>query len=379
MATVFSFLIILLAACSKPLEKVEEIRPVRVMRIAADNADVAAEFSGEIRSRIESRLGFRVGGKIVSRQVDVGTVIKRGQILMQLDPQDLQLVKAQANAGLKAAESNRDLARDELKRYQDLHEKKFVSQTVLDSKETAFKAAQASYEQALAGYRNQSNQAGYSTLVSDVEGVVTGIDAEVGQVVQAGTAVVRVAQAGEKEIVFGIPEDKVDALRHISDVKVRTWANPQEIVQGKLREVSPVADPSTRTYNAKVSIPNAPPGFKLGMTAHVTFLTRTSTPMIKLPSTAVFQKKATTAVWVVDKGVVQLTPVQVAGSFGNDLLVTGGVASGQIVVTAGVNSLNPGQKVKILNTDSISQKAVNEVMQSSSSAFPLDGQNKVLK
>ena len=343
--------VVLLAGCSKPVEKTEEIRPVRAIRLAADNVDVVAEFSGDVRARVESRLGFRVGGKIVARKVDVGTVVKRGQVLMQLDPQDLQLAQAQANAGLKAAESNRDLARAEMRRYQELREKNFVSQAVLDGKETTFKAAQASYEQALAAFRNQSNQAGYTTLVADADGVVTGVDAEVGQVVTAGTPVVRVAQAGEKEIVIGIPEGKVDTLRRISDVRVRTWARPDESFPGKIRELSPVADPATRTYTAKISIPNAPEGVKLGMTAYVAFAAKTPDAMIRLPLTALLQQKSATSVWLVENGAVKPVPVQIAGMAGNDILVAGGVSPGQTVVTAGVNLLKPGQKVKILGED----------------------------
>ena len=135
---------VLLAGCSKPVEKAEEIRPVRVIQLGADHADLVAEFSGEVRARIESRLGFRVGGKIVSRKVDVGTTVRRGQVLMQLDPQDLQLAQAQANAGLQAAQSNRDLAKAELARYQGLREKNFVSQAVLDQKDSSFKVTLAS-------------------------------------------------------------------------------------------------------------------------------------------------------------------------------------------------------------------------------------------
>lgn len=348
-----------IVGCSKPVEKVEEVRPVRVVRLAADNVDVAAEFSGDVRARVESRLGFRVGGKIVSRKVDVGSIVKRGQVLMQLDPQDLQLAQAQANAGLKAAESNRDLALAEMKRYQELREKNFVSQAVLDGKETAFKAAQASYEQALAAYRNQSNQAGYTTLVANADGVVTGVDAEVGQVVGAGNPVVRVAQAGEKEIVIGIPEDKVDTLRRITDVRVRTWARPNESIPGKLRELSPVADPATRTYTAKISIPNAPESVKLGMTAYVTFVAKTSDAMIRLPLNALLQQKSATSVWVVENGTVKLVPVQIAGTAGNDILVAGGVSPGQTIVTAGVNQLKDGQKVKILGGETLATNSVN--------------------
>lgn len=357
---------LMLAACSKPVPQVEDIRPVRVMQLTADKVDVMAEFSGEIRPRIESRLGFRVGGKIVSRKVDAGAIVKRGQVLMQLDPQDLQLAQSQASAGLKAAESNRDLARAELKRYQDLREKNFVSQAVLDGKETTFKAAQATHDQAVAAYRNQSNQAGYAILVSDVDGVVTGVDAEVGQVVAAGSPVLRVAQMGEKEIVIGIPEDKVESLRRIDDIRVRTWANPKEIIQGKLRELSPVADPATRTYTAKISIPNAPADIRLGMTAMVTFSAKTPNALIKVPLTALLQDKSSTSVWVVENGAVRLAPVQIAAPSGNEILLASGVTLGQTVVTAGVNLLKPGQKVKILDdgtapkAEPVSDAAINK-------------------
>ena len=350
--------LVLLAACSKPVEKTEDIRPVRAIQLTADKVDVVAEFSGDVRARIESRLGFRVGGKIIERKVDVGAVVKRGQVLMQLDPQDLKLAQAQSNAGLKAAESNRDLAQAELKRYQELRAKNFVSQAVLDGKETAYKAAQASYEQAQAGYKNQSNQTAYTTLTSDVDGVVTGVDAEVGQVVAAGSPVVRVAQLGEKEIVIGIPEDKVDTLRRITDVRVRTWANPNESIPGSIRELSPIADSATRTYTAKIAIPTAPADVRLGMTAYVAFAAKTPRAMVKVPLTALFQEKSTTAVWVVENGAVRLVPVQIAGPTGNDILLAVGVTPGQTVVTAGVNLLKPGQKVSILGEEMVKKDEI---------------------
>jgi RND family efflux transporter MFP subunit len=340
----------LLSACSKPAEKAEDVRPVRAMVLAASDIDVNAEFSGEVRARVESRLGFRVGGKIVARKVDVGTLVKHGQVLMQLDPQDLKLSEAQALAGLRSAETNRDLARSELKRYQELRSKNFVSQAVLDAKDSTFKSAQANVDAAQAAYRGQSNQAGYASLLSDVDGVVTAVDAEVGQVVAPGTPVVRVAKAGEKEVVIGIPEDKVDVLRRVPDVQVRLWANPKDPVAGKIREISPVADPSTRTYAVKVSIPDSLAEAKLGMTAVVQFSSRSATPQIKVPLTALYYEKKVTSVWVVEGGIVKLVPVAVVGTAGNDI-VLGGVKPGQTVVTAGVNLLKPGQKVKILGED----------------------------
>lgn len=357
-----------LAACSKPAPKVEEIRPVRVLRTAAQPVDVVAEFPGEVRPRIESRLGFRVGGKIIARKVDVGATVKRGQVLMQLDPQDLQLAQAQAYAGLKAAESNHQLAKAELARYQELRNKNFVSQAVLDGKNTAYQATRASYDQAAAAYRNQSNMAGYATLVADADGVVAGIDAEAGQVVAAGTPVLRLAQLGEKEIVIGIPEDKVEALRRISDVRVRIWAIPDQDFAGRIREIAPVADPATRTYAARIAIPEAPPGIKLGMTAYVSFASTGAQAMLRLPLSALFQDKSGSAVWVVENGAVRLVPVQLAGPTGNEVLIAGGLAPGQTVVTAGVNLLKAGQKVKILGADDAGEATVTASTQKNGAA-----------
>ncbi|TFW27065.1 efflux RND transporter periplasmic adaptor subunit [Duganella callida] len=340
-----------LAGCSRPAEKTEDIRPVRVIKLVGSDVDVNAEFSGEVRARVESRLGFRVGGKIISRKVDVGTLVRKGQVLMQLDPQDLQLSQAQALANLRAAETNRDLAKAELARYQELRSKSFVSQTVLDSKESTYKAAQATVDAQQAMYRGQSNQAAYSALLSDTDGVVTSVDAEIGQVVSPGTPVVRVAKSGEKEIVIGIPEDKVDTLRQVPDVQVRLWADPDHSVAGRIREISPVADPSTRTYTFKVAIPDSLAEAKLGMTAVVQFASRTATPQIKVPLTALFYEKSASSVWVVENGVVRLVPVTIGGVAGNDIILAGGVQAGQTVVTAGVNLLKPGQKVTILGDD----------------------------
>jgi len=339
---------LLLAACSKPAQKTEEIRPVRAMVLQSTDIDVNAEFSGEVRSRVESRLGFRVGGKIVSRKIDVGSVVKRGQVLMELDPQDLKLSQAQALAALRAAETSRDLAAAELKRYLDLREKNFVSQAILDAKISTAKSAQAQVDSAQASYRGQSNQAGYASLNADIDGVVTAVDAEVGQVVAPGTPVVRVAKSDEKEIVFGVPEDKVDTLRKIEDVQVRLWADPEKSVPGKIREISPVADPFTRTYAFKVTIPQSLTEAKLGMTAVVAFASKTATPQIKVPLTALFHERNSTSVWVVEQGAVKLVPVTVAGVQGNDIVLGGGVKPGQTIVTAGVNLLKPGQKVNIL-------------------------------
>lgn len=343
----------LLSACSKDGPPPEDVRPVRALTLATGGVNASAEFSGDVRPRYESRLGFRVGGKISARKVDIGNSVQRGTVLMQLDPQDLRLGQAQAQANLRAAQTNADLARAELKRYQDLRSQNFVSQAVLDQKVAAARSSQASVEAARAQSREQANQTGYASLVSDTDGVVTGIDAEVGQVVQPGTPVVRVARTDEKEVVIGVPEDQVDEIRQGGEVRVRLWADPNRSIPGKIREVSPVADPATRTYTVKVSIP-ASDEVRLGMTAVVDVARQaggTAAAQLRAPLSALVHNKGASAVWVIENGAVRLQPVQVGGVAGNDVLLTGGVKPGQAIVTAGVNLLKNGQKVKILAAD----------------------------
>lgn len=323
---------------------------MRAVVVSAGHANVQDEFSGEVTARIESRLGFRVGGKITDREVDVGALVKRGQVLARLDPQDLQLAQAQTAAEEKAARSNRDLAKAELKRYQDLREKNFVSQAVLDARQTAFLAAQSTLDQAQAALRNQSNQTGYAILEADTDGVVTAVEAEAGQVVAAGAPVVRIAQTTEKEVVIGVPEDRVDVLRQTSDVRVRTWAQPERVLHGTIREVSPVADPATRTYTFRIAVPDAPEDMRLGMTAYVTFSATNPNPLISIPMTALVEDRTSTSVWIVENGAVRKAPVKIAGASGNEVLIASGLAPGQTVVTAGVHMLKPGQRVNILSS-----------------------------
>jgi len=350
---VFGLLAIsLVTSCSKHVDKVEDVRPVRAIQLEAAQQQVKSEYSGNVQARVESYLGFRVSGKIQTRKVDVGTPVKPGQVLMQLDPQDLRLAQTQAEANFKAAKSNFELAEFEVKRYQELSKTGAVSKSAMDAKNTAFESAKANFEQAQAAFASQSNQAGYASLTSDVEGVVTAIQAEVGQVVAAGTPVVQVAKAGELEVVVGIPENNVEVVKRANQVEIRLWANPKEVISGKIRELSPVADSATRTFIAKVTVINPTPKqaalVKLGMTAAVQFVINTPGAFVKVPLTALYQEKGVTSVWIVEKGAVKLVPVQVGGVSGNDVLLTGGVSSGQTVVTAGVHVLNPGQQVSIL-------------------------------
>lgn len=324
---------------------------MRAIKLAASHEGDQALFSGDVRARHESQLGFRVNGKIVERRVEVGTEVRRGDMLMRLDPQDLQLAVGQARASLQAAETERDLARLDYQRHVDLHAQRFVSQAVLDARASTLKASQARVDAARATLAGQSNQASYANLVADSDGVVMAISAEVGQVVQAGTPVVRVARRGDKEVVIGVPENMVGQLPAGATVKVRLWANAGQDLSGKIREVSPVADAATRTYTVKVSIPDLPE-VRLGMTATVALAAQAAPDgALRVPTTALVQDKGVTSVWLIEKGVVKMVPVQVAGQAGNDVLLGSGVRAGQSVVTAGVHLLRNGQQVRILESD----------------------------
>jgi RND family efflux transporter MFP subunit len=270
---------------------------------------------------------------------------------MQIDPRDLQLSQSQANASVNAAASNLSLAKAEYERYRELRQKNFVSQAVLDAKEASYKSALANHEQSNAALNIATNQNSYANLIADADGVVTALQAEAGQVVAAGTPVVQLARTGEKEARISIPEDQVELVRQVKEMKVRIWANQSLVLRGQLRELSPVADPATRTYTAKISIPNAPPEVRLGMTATVSFITRADKNLIRLPLTALLNDKNQTSIWVIENGVVRTAPVQVAGVMGNEVVIASGVSAGQMIVTAGVNTLRSGQKVKVLGQE----------------------------
>jgi multidrug efflux system membrane fusion protein len=340
----------LLAGCSKPPPPPEPVRSVKLLTVATGAYGSDVEYAGEVRPRVESRLGFRVAGKIVRRQVELGQTVRVGQVLAELDARDLRLAADAARAQVAAATTNRDLAQADLKRYQELRAQSFISGAELERRDASYKAAQAQLDQAQAQLAAQGNQAGYARLVADVAGVVTGIEAEPGQVVSAGQPVVRVAQSGVRDVVFAVPEDRVDAVEVGSAVQVRPWNSDTEI-PGRIREVAASADAATRTFQVKVALETKTPP-PLGTTVSVVprSLGHVGTPVIKLPSSALKRDSAgVTAVWVLDAATmtVKSVPVQVASADGNEVVIASGLQPGMQVVAAGVHVLSPGQKVTI--------------------------------
>lgn len=340
---------VFLLACSKPAVQEEPVRSVKVVTVGIQTTQTALEYAAEVKPRVESRLGFRVGGKLIERPVDVGQRVKAGQVLAQLDPQDLQLASESAHAVVAAAQTNRDLAVADFKRFQSLKEQNFISSAELERRDSVRKAAQAQLDQAQAQSNVQGNQAAYAVLRADVSGVVTAVLAERGQVVAAGSPVVQIAQDGARDVVFAVPEDKVAAIKLGSDVAVRLWSSSGTL-KAVVREVAASADPITRTFAVKVALSGAD-DLPLGSTVTVlpATLQHVGAPVIKLPTSALFQQGQSSAVWVLDVPSMTVKPqvVQIATADGNDVVVASGLQPGMQVVVAGVHVLAPGQKVTI--------------------------------
>lgn len=340
---------VFLLACSKPAVQEEPVRAVKVQTVGMQTTQSTLEYAAEVKPRVESRLSFRVGGKLINRPVEVGQRVKVGQVLAQLDPQDLQLASASARALVAAAQTNRDLAAADFKRFQSLKEQNFISAAELERRDAVLKAAQAQLDQTQAQFRAQGNQAAYAVLRADVSGVVTAVLAEPGQVVAAGSPVLQVAQDGARDVVFAVPEDKVAAIQLGSEVVVRLWSSTVTY-KGLVREVAASADPISRTFSVKVAL-RGKDDLPLGSTVSVlpASLQHGGTPVIKLPTSALFQQGQASVVWLLDEPSMTVKPqvVQIASADGNDVVVSGGLQPGMQVVVAGVHVLAPGQKVTI--------------------------------
>ena len=344
------FLMPLLFACKDGAPVVEPVRAVRTITVQAGSTALQHEYAAEVRARIESRLSFRVGGKLVQRRVNVGDLVKAGQPLAQIDASDLRLGQDAARAAVNAALAQLALSEAEFKRYKELREQGFISGLELERRETALKAARSQAEQAAAQAGVQANQAGYAVLVADASGIVTAVDAEPGAVLAAGTPVLRLAHDGPRDAVFSVPEDRASALRALlgqpGALKLRAWGDDRRLLPATVREVAAAADPMTRTFLVKADI--GATALRLGQTATVLIDAPTVAGGIKLPLAAVFEQGGQSTVWLVDRATmaVRPQPIAVAGADGNLVVVAGGLAPGQVVVTAGVHALTPGQKVR---------------------------------
>jgi RND family efflux transporter MFP subunit len=340
-----------LGGCNeKTAAKSEPARPVLTATVHYEAESPERSFVGTIKPRIETDMGFRVPGKVAKRLVEVGQIVDIGQPLATLDEVDLKLQAEQAQAELSAATGVLAQAAAAQNRAQELRVKGWATDAQLDQAKAAGDEARARFNRAERSVELTKNSLSYATLTSDTHGVVTATLIDAGQVVASGQAAIRVARLGEKEAVVAIPETLVGRAK-TGTASVTLWSEPGKTYAAKLREIAPAADPATRTYLAKFSLPGADDKVSLGMTATLTLADATSQRVAHVPLSALFSQGGPSSLYVVDAdGNIALKPVAVRAYESNDVVVSSGVDEGAKVVVLGVQKLDPSQKVRVVSS-----------------------------
>jgi membrane fusion protein, multidrug efflux system len=346
-------LMLALAGCRKEEKAAAAPRPVRTVTVEFRESGDTLSLTGEIQPRYQADIGFRVHGKILQRPVDVGTEVKKGELMARLDPQqyrqDLEVAKSEV--AVAEAEVTRSQAQEA--RQRELLKNGYTTQVKYDQALKTFKTAQAQLDATRAKLVQATENLGYTELKADNDGVITAVGADAGQVVSAGQMVVRLAQPGEREAVFNVAEGSLKNPRKDRTVTVHLVSNPEIKTSGTVRYVSPQADPTTRTYTVRVSLPDAPPQMRLGANV-VGSVTLGEGRTVTIPGSALFQKNGQAAVWLVEKDkTVQLKPITVQRYQGDMVVVASGLSQGDVVVTGGVQKLLPGQKVSLMEGDAL--------------------------
>ncbi len=340
-----------LAGCKgeAAIEEKEFVRPVKVAAVSAAPQGRTLAYSGVVRPRVESNIGFRVGGKIVERTANVGDRVKVGQVIARLDDTDLRLAEGSAKAAVASARTRRDVTHDNLERAKPLLAKQFISQASYDIRRNELDAAVSGLESAEAQLRQAANATSYATLKADKAGIVTAVMGEPGQVVSAGQAVVALAESGEVEVAIGVPEQDAGRLAVGQRATISLWAGPGKSAEGRIREIAGQADPASRTYAVRVAVADPPQAMRLGMSATVAIRIDGEGPAMVVPLTALTESEGTPVVFVVDteKRTVRRTPVTIAGTVSDGVRIPGGLNPGDIIVTAGVQFLRDGMRVRL--------------------------------
>src|SRR6266704_2854804 len=342
---VLAVLAIALAGCNElAAERVAPSRPVLVSTVHYEAESPERSFVGTIKPRIETDMGFRVPGKVAKRLVEVGQTVDVGQPLATLDEVDLKLQAEQSEAEFSAATGVLAQAGAAEQRAKDLRAKGWTTDAQLDQSKAAADEARARLNRAERSVELTKNSLSYATMVADTRGVVTAT------LIDAGQTAVRVARFAEKEAVVAIPETLVGRAKD-GVASVTLWSEPDKKYAAKLREVAPSADPATRTYLAKFSLPDAGETVSLGMTATLTLADPATTRVARLPLSALFSQGGEPSFYIVDaKGDVALKPVTVKSYETNSVVISGGVDEGAKVVALGVQKLDPAQKVRVVSS-----------------------------
>jgi membrane fusion protein, multidrug efflux system len=349
-----SMIVIGLASC-KPDTKAQApaVRPVRTVTVVKQETGETAVLTGHIQAEDEAALAFRIGGRMVERAVNVGDRVEPGQVIAKLDAENELNSERSAEAALTAARGQLNYARNHFDRQRQLLANGHTTRARFDQAQKALQNAQAGVDNATAQLQIARDRVGYTTLKADSAGTVTARGAEPGEVVQAGQMIVRLARQGGLDAVFDVPAQLLRAAPKDSQIAVRLADDPTATATGQVREVAPQANPVTRTFEVKVALNAPPPAMRLGATV-IGSVTLKTAPAIEIPATALTQFNRQPAVWVVDpkSHTVSLRNIQLARHDSEAVVVAQGLDTGDIVVTAGVQALHPGEKVRLLGSTS---------------------------
>jgi RND family efflux transporter MFP subunit len=342
-----------IAGCTEPAPPAAQVRPVRTITVEGRAAGETVSLTGHVRARDQASLAFRLDGRILERSVNVGDVLQPGQLIARLDPHNQQNALRSAQANLSAAEAMLTEARLTFWRQQELLRDGWTTRARFDAAQQALQTAQAQVDSAQAQLRIAEDQLGYTTLSADAPGAVTAVGAEPGEVVRAGQMIVQLAREGGRDAVFDVPEQLIRTAPRDPVVQIALTDDPKVTALGRVREVAPQADAATRTFQVKVGITDPPEAMRLGST--VAGRIKLSAPSgVEVPASALTEANGRPAVWVVDPQslTVSLRNVDVARHDPASVVVSQGLEPGEIVVTAGVQVLRPGQKVRRLGAAS---------------------------
>ncbi|MFO1036239.1 MAG: efflux RND transporter periplasmic adaptor subunit [Geminicoccaceae bacterium] len=344
----------LLAGCEQEQkEVVPEVRPVRTITIERQAAGVPVVLTGRIEAEDEVRLGFRLSGRMIERSVNVGDKVTAGQLIARLEPQDQNNALRAAEANLRAAQAQAAEAENEFQRQRTLEERGFAARAVYERARQARETTRSQVEAAQAQLRFARDQVSFTELHADAEGVVTEVGAEPGEVVQAGQMIVRLARENGRDAVFDVPAQVIRSAPPDPVIDVVLTEDRSIKAEGRVREVGAQADPVTRTFQVKVGLSDPPPEMRLGATV-TGRMEVDEGEVITVPASALTRQGQDPAVWVVNPqdDTVALRAIDVVRFEPASVVVSEGLEPGDIVVTAGVQALHPGQKVRLLEARS---------------------------
>ena len=346
----FCLLIILamiFTGCGNETVEIEKIPYVKTQKVVPASVSTENIYSGTVCGRYETNMAFQVGGKILSRNVEVGNYVRNGDLLLTIDSKDILQQANQGDAQVNSALAQLKLAENNLNRYRQLFNEDAISAAVLDQYQTNYDAALANYKNAQAVARQSHNALAYTNLTANTSGVISAINVEAGQIVSAGQTVLTLVQTDELEVEINLPENKLSEIKIGDSAEISFWANSEKVT-GIVREISPMADSTARTYRVRISLPNLRAEIYLGMTASAAFPSKNlNSNYCILPLSAIYQTGTQAQVWIVTAENKTALKNVIVQEFENNEVLVSGLNAGEIVITAGVHKLREGQEVRI--------------------------------